>query len=649
MNIFLRYQSKLLSLPRAAKQSLMIGIDLLAFPCAIILAFAIRLDTGLTLPLDSWLIFAAPIITVAVLYFSNFYQMVVRYLGSETVWSIVLGMTVATAVLAALAYMWPAKFVPRSVFIIYWLLGVLYLGGSRFLMRRYLYWVVGSFGSRIAVAIYGAGAAGAQAASALQNDGDFWPAVFVDDDKRLHGTTIQGIKVLGRDGLCKAVEDGTIDTVLLSMPSISRRTRLDIVHFLETLHVTVKSIPALPDIINGRAYIEDVRDVAIEDLLGRDSVPPNEKLLHASVKGKNVLVTGAGGSIGSELCRQLVLLKPERLILLELSEYALYALERELSPLCEEHGVELDAALGSVLNRKLIVSTLRKYQVQTVYHAAAYKHVPIVEHNIQSGVDNNVSGTLVMAEEAERAGVERFILISTDKAVRPTNVMGASKRMAELVLQSFADRGSNTIFSMVRFGNVLGSSGSVVPLFRQQIRAGGPVTVTHPEVTRYFMTIPEAAQLVIQAGSMANGGEVFVLDMGEPVRIFDLAVTMIHLMGLTVRDCDNLDGDIEVQFSGLRAGEKLYEELLIGEQSVGTDHPAIMRAHEELIPWGELSNIIGSMRELLHEGDDLGVRRLLSQCVAGYIVSEAANASLDEQRSQLQSKTQRPEKSSHLH
>ena len=336
------------------------------------------------------------------------------------------------------------------------------------------------------------------------------------------------------------------------------------------------------------------------------------------MKGKVVLVTGAGGSIGGELCRQIIRLQPRRLLLLEVSEIGLYAIEHELRALCGNCGVEFVAMLGSVTDRDFIASVFALHDVHTVYHAAAYKHVPIVEHNVSAGVRNNVIGTQVVAEEAEAAGVERFILISTDKAVRPTNVMGASKRLAELVLQSLAARGSNTIFTMVRFGNVLDSSGSVVPLFREQIRSGGPVTVTHPEVIRYFMTIPEAAQLVIQAGAMARGGEVFVLDMGQPVRIYDLACTMIRLMGLALKDENNPHGDIAIRFTGLRAGEKLYEELLIGEDSSSTDHPAILRAHEEMIPWTRLSAVLVSLLDLLQQRDDQQIRILLQNCISGY-------------------------------
>lgn len=618
MDRIYRLQTAVLGMPRLLKQALMVMLDAVVFPFIVVLAYSIRLDTWLYWPADTWLLVAAPVITIGMLFSTSFYLVVVRYLGSETVWSVIISMSVSTVLLAALAYMVPAQFVPRSVFVIYWLLGIMYLGGSRFLVRRYLHWMTGYFGTRRAVAIYGAGSAGIQSAAALQNGEEFWPVAFVDDDPRLQGSRIQGLKVLDRSALQKLARRGEIDTVLLSMPSLTRQKRMEIVHFLETLHVKVKSIPALPDIINGRSRIEEVRDVAIEDLLGRDPVPPDAALLHASVTGKAVLVTGAGGSIGSELCRQAVALDPVTLVLMDVSEYALYALERELAPLCEQRGIRLVLALGSVLNPCLVRETLTRHRVQTVYHAAAYKHVPIVEDNVLAGAENNILGTLSVAEQAEQAGVERFILISTDKAVRPTNVMGATKRMAELVLQGLAQRGGRTVFTMVRFGNVLGSSGSVVPLFRQQIQAGGPVTVTHPEVTRYFMTIPEAAQLVLQAGSMATGGEVFVLDMGQPVRIYDLAVTMVHLMGLTVRNVDAPEGDIEIRFSGLRPGEKLYEELLIGDDSIGTAHPGILQAREDCFAWEEVAATMQRLAGWVSSGDEASVRAMLQHYVAGF-------------------------------
>lgn len=608
----------LIGWPRMAKRLLMLVLDALALPVLLLLAFMIRLDRAPFIPVDWWLLASAPLVTIPMLYLASFYRMVIRYLGSEMAYAIVVGMALASMALAALAYMVPAQATPRSVFIIYALLGVLYLGGSRFLARRYLLWASGKPSDRHLVIIYGAGGAGIQAASALINAGTYLPVAFVDDDHSRGGELLHGLPVLNRQGVARLLKRRDIYAVLLAMPSASRSQRMDVVRFLEPFGVKVKTVPALPDIITGKARIEELRDIAIEELLGRESVPPRQELLNRAVRAKNVMVTGAGGSIGAELCRQILALSPKRLVLLEISEIALYSIEQELRALCGRCAVEFVAVLGCVTDRALVANVLESNNVQTVYHAAAYKHVPIVEGNVCAGVRNNVVGTQVVAEESEKAGVERFILVSTDKAVRPTNVMGASKRLAELVLQALAERGSATIFTMVRFGNVLGSSGSVVPLFRDQIRQGGPVTVTHPEVIRYFMTIPEASQLVIQAGAMAHGGEVFVLDMGEPVRIYDLACTMIHLMGLSRRDADNPNGDIEIRFTGLRAGEKLYEELLIGEDSSGTEHPAILQAHEEMIPWARLSSMLVNLLDLLQQRKDSEIRALLRSCVSGY-------------------------------
>jgi FlaA1/EpsC-like NDP-sugar epimerase len=619
---FHRVHLDVIAWPRFAKRWLMLLVDGVALPLLVVLAFMLRLDRPPHIPEDSWLLPAASLVTLTVLYLLRFYRMVIRFLGSEMAYAIVAGMTLSSVALAALAYMVPAAATPRSVFVIYWLLGLLYFGGSRFVARRYLLWASGQHGRRRPVVIFGAGGAGIQAAASLINAGEYQPVAFVDDDTARRGELLQGLPVLDRRGLQDLLERRRIHTVLLAMPSASRSRRMEIVRFLEPFGVKVKTVPALADIIQGKARIEELRDVAIEELLGRDPIPPRQELLDVAVKGKHVLVTGAGGSIGSELCRQLLKLNPTRLVLLEVSEIALYSMEQELRAQCGRCSVQLVAVLGSVTDRALVSSVMTRYRIQTVYHAAAYKHVPIVEHNVCSGVRNNVVGTQVMAEEAEKAGVERFILVSTDKAVRPTNVMGASKRLAELVLQAMADRGSSTIFTMVRFGNVLGSSGSVVPLFREQIRLGGPVTVTHPDVIRYFMTIPEASQLVIQAGAMARGGEVFVLDMGDPVRIYDLACTMIRLMGMSLKDADHPEGDIEIRFTGLRAGEKLYEELLIGDDSSGTDHPAIMRANEEMIPWSELASSLVNLMDLLQRRDDIEIRGLLRRCVKGYRPAE---------------------------
>ncbi len=635
MEQFERYHHWLLGLPRSTKQLILLLGDLLALSLVFVLAYAVRVGSPFPNITQPWLILAAPLLTAPCLYLLGFYRGMVRHLGGDAVLSLVAAMSVGAIVLAGAAYMLNAYGTPRSVFIIYWALGILYLGGSRFILRRYLFWAVHGRHHRVPVAIYGAGSSGIQLATALKNGNQFQPLAFVDDRVAVQGTTIEGLPVLSREGLTRYVRRGRLATVLLAMPSASRSQRLRVITYLEKLPVQVKSVPAMGDIVAGLARIEEVRDVAIEDLLGREPVPPREDLLHACITGKNVLVTGAGGSIGSELCRQIVRLKPTRLVLVEHNEFGLYSMEKELRELAQDESLEIVSVLGSVVNRGLLESVCRRYDVHTFYHAAAYKHVPIVELNPSAGVRNNILGTLTAAQAAETVGVERFILISTDKAVRPTNVMGATKRFAELILQALSERGGKTVFSMVRFGNVLGSSGSVVPLFREQIRCGGPVTVTHPEVTRYFMTIPEAAQLVIQAGSMARGGEVFVLDMGEPVRIYDLACAMIHLMGYSVRDELHPDGDIDINYTGLRPGEKLYEELLFSDDGLGTDHPMIMQAREDCLAWSQLESAVESFRYALEDGDEEAMCALLRRYVAGYVPNEQdALSVIDAQKSQ---------------
>ncbi|EKF73289.1 polysaccharide biosynthesis protein [Alcanivorax hongdengensis A-11-3] len=598
----------------------MLAADLVAIPMMVWLAFALRLNELSPAIHDHWLFVAAPVTLIPVLYLAGFYRSIVRYLGAEVAWSMFVGVSISVCMLAAASYMLPEVTVPRSVFLIWGALSLLYLAGSRFLMRRFLVYVLGGALDRQPVAVFGAGAAGAQLVAALQSSAEFFPAMVVDDASNKQGTLLAGVPVVGRKALEVAAKSGRVTAVLMAVPTLSKAGRMAIVRWLETLNLRVQTVPAFTDIASGKARIEEVRDISIEDLLGRDAVPPRADLLHRCISGKHVLVTGAGGSIGSELCRQILKLKPACLILFEQSEFSLYAIEKELAQSIKASGmqVELKSMLGSVINRGHVERVCREYRIDTVYHAAAYKHVPIVENNPSAGVRNNIVGTLEAAQGAEAAGVKHFILVSTDKAVRPTNVMGATKRFAELVLQAMADRGSDTIFSMVRFGNVLGSSGSVVPLFRDQIQKGGPVTVTHPDVIRYFMTIPEASQLVIQAGAMARGGEVFVLDMGEPVRILDLAKTMIHLMGLSVKDEQNPNGDIEIAFTGLRPGEKLYEELLIGECSVGTEHEMIMQATEERLSWDEIQFALEAFRKALEKGDKAAIKALLRSYVAGY-------------------------------
>jgi len=614
-----RSVSRVLQCSRWQKRGIMMITDALILPLLLWGAYALRFSTLQPVVHDTWLFPIAALTSVAMLYVCGFYRSILRYLGSEAAWSIVTGMSASVITLAAMSYMVPAE-VPRSIFVIYWLLGTLYLGASRFLARRFLFRVMAGYLNRERVAVFGAGEAGAQLVAALQSGRELNPVLVVDDDPGKQGSLLCGVPVVNRQALQAKVKQGAVSTVLLALPTLPRHRRMSLVNWLEQLDIRVQTVPTFNDIASGRARLDEIQDVAIEDLLGRDTVPPRLDLLSRCISGKHVLVTGAGGSIGSELCRQIVKLAPARLVLLEQSEVALYDIERELRVLIEQSGRDttLVPMLGSVVNRGHVQRLCGENRIDTLYHAAAYKHVPIVEANPAAGVRNNIIGTLAAAEGAEAAGVKHFILVSTDKAVRPTNVMGATKRFAEMVLQTMAARGSETVFSIVRFGNVLGSSGSVVPLFRDQIRQGGPVTVTHPEVVRYFMTIPEASQLVIQAGAMAKGGEVFVLDMGEPVRILDLAQTMIRLMGLSVRDESNPEGDIEIVFSGLRPGEKLFEELLIGDASVRTEHEMIMQAHEETLSDSDVVTAMEAFRAALDRGQSEPLKALLRSYVNGY-------------------------------
>ena len=614
-----RSVSRVLQCSRWQKRGIMMITDALILPLLLWGAYALRFSTLQPVVHDTWLFPIAALTSVAMLYVCGFYRSILRYLGSEAAWSIVTGMAASVITLAAMSYMVPAE-VPRSIFVIYWLLGTMYLGASRFLARRFLFRVMAGYLNRERVAVFGAGEAGAQLVAALQSGRELNPVLVVDDDPGKQGSLLCGVPVVNRQGLQAKAKQGAVTTVLLALPTLPRHRRMALVNWLEQLDIRVQTVPTFNDIASGRARLDEIQDVAIEDLLGRDTVPPRLDLLSRCISGKHVLVTGAGGSIGSELCRQIVKLAPARLVLLEQSEVVLYDIERELRGLIEQSGRDttLVPMLGSVVNRGHVQRLCRENRIDTLYHAAAYKHVPIVEANPAAGVRNNIIGTLAAAEGAEAAGVKHFILVSTDKAVRPTNVMGATKRFAEMVLQTMAARGSETVFSIVRFGNVLGSSGSVVPLFRDQIRQGGPVTVTHPEVVRYFMTIPEASQLVIQAGAMAKGGEVFVLDMGEPVRILDLAQTMIRLMGLSVRDESNPEGDIDIVFSGLRPGEKLFEELLIGDASVGTEHEMIMQAHEETLSDSDVVTAMEAFRAALDRGQSEPLKALLRSYVNGY-------------------------------
>ncbi|MEX0285612.1 MAG: polysaccharide biosynthesis protein [Paracoccaceae bacterium] len=580
-----------------------------------ILAMALRLESlAFLMDQSIWMtLIPVVLLTLFVFDYVGLYRVVIRYISGQVIGGIITGVFVSALAILLAANLLSAP-VPLSVPGIYAAVLFILASGMRFMFRRLFRTTVSR--SRVPVMVYGAGEVGRQVANALQDSSDYLPVAFLDDDPTLQKTTISGREVFAPSEVQKLVAQSGIQTILLAMPGITRARRREIVSRLEPLGVKVKTTPGMSDIVTGRAKFSDLRSVTPEDLLGRDPVPPRDDLMSRNITGKVVLVSGAGGSIGSELCRQIINHDPATLVLLEVSEYALYSIHMELKETLAKAGkhIPIEPVLGSVQNPGRVRAILRMFGVETVYHAAAYKHVVLVEENVVEGIRNNVFGTQVIATAAAELGVENFILISTDKAVRPTNFMGGSKRLAELVCQALARKYTRTTFSMVRFGNVLGSSGSVIPRFRAQIESGGPVTVTHREITRFFMTIPEAAQLVIQAGAMAKGGDVFVLDMGEPVKILDLAQTMVHLHGLkpyivedtSAQEADR--GDIPIQIVGLNKGEKLYEELLIGENPQGTDHQRIMTATEVSLDPEELQVYLDRLTRACRMFDIVSIR-----------------------------------------
>ena len=610
-------RERLIHLPRRSKQLLMLFTDSAGFLGCLVLCGWLQLIDPV-FRADGLLLTASTLaVTHLLARFLGFYHSIVRYLGMGL---LVAGAKVAAGsalVLALIAWFAGLTTQPARLAVVYAAFCGLYLVGSRYMAQYYL---VRRGSDKGNVIIYGAGESGARVLQAMQGNNDFRPVAFVDDDPALQDKQINGLRVYHGTSLDALIHKHSVSAVLLALPSVSRRRRQEIIASLEELPVHVQTVPDFNDLISGRARVDEIREVDVEDLLSRAPVAPEDTLMQATLLGRSVMVTGAGGSIGSELCRQILRVGPSKLVLFELSEVALYTIDKEMRALAGKLGIECEIVplLGSVQDGKRVRDVMRHLDVHTVYHAAAYKHVPLVEQNIVEGVCNNVFGTYHTALAAIQARVKTFVLVSTDKAVSPTSVMGASKRMAELVLQSFQETTDVTRFAMVRFGNVLESSGSVVPLFREQIRNGGPVTVTHPEIIRYFMTIPEAAQLVIQAGGMAHGGEVFVLDMGEPVKIRELARRMIRLMGLSARDEDNPNGDIEIQYTGLRPAEKLYEELLIGENVSGTEHPRIMQAREDFLPSSELNPLLAALQQAAVELDCCAVRDILIRAVREY-------------------------------
>ena len=625
----------LIERPRWFKRIFLIANDMALLTIALWAAYSLRLSRFyVPETLGMVLLFAAaPIIGVITFHLRGLYKLVTRFIGPEGTARIYVAVVIAVLAWALLVLLSGIKGHPRSVVVIYGLIAAGLIRFSRqwagaLLLRAAPQHKPVSFNERKNVIIYGAGTMGVQLLRALNETNQFNMVAFIDNNPSLAGQVVHGVKVLRPGKIGKVITAENVKEVLLAMPSALRSERRAAIKALDAFPVVVKTLPALEEIASGRVEVSDLRPIDVEDLLGRDPVAPELELLTAHVKDKVVMITGAGGSIGSELTRQLLELGPKTLILFELSEVALYEIEMEIEELKWRRPKEPDAApltdtkiipvLGSVLDRKLVARTISTYDVEVIYHAAAYKHVPLVEVNPFTGVQNNTFGTLALAEVAKEARVERFVLVSSDKAVRPTNVMGASKRLAELILQALAEPHGSTVFTMVRFGNVLDSSGSVVKRFRNQIQTGGPVTVTHPEIIRYFMSIPEAAQLVIQAGAMASGGEVFVLDMGTPVKIDDLARTMVRLSGLEVRDEGNPEGDIAIEYIGLRRGEKLYEELLIGENTTGTSHPRIFKNSEPVLAYAELVTALERLDDAIQRLDEADLQEMLRATVEGY-------------------------------
>jgi len=644
-----KVRGALVGLPRRRKRLIQVATDFVLVWLALWLAFIVRLGIDeMYNPLKAhlWLFVCAPLIAIPLFVRFGMYRAVMRYFGNDALVAIIKAVSLSSLILALVVY-WYSNHqvvVPRSIVFNYWWLSLVIIGGLRLCMRQYFMgdWFSTSqhvpFTNRddglTKVAVYGAGVAGNQLVAALRMGRTMRPVAFIDDDLSIAERSIAGLQVYKPKHIQQMIDETGAQEILLALPSSTRARRREILTFLERFPLHIRSVPNFTDLASGRVKVEDIQEVDIADLLGRDSVPAQADLLAHCIKGKVVMVTGAGGSIGSELCRQIFALGPTKLLLFDHSEFNLYSILSEL----EQRGcrqsvfVQLLPILGSIRHQEKLLDVMKTWSVDTVYHAAAYKHVPMVEHNIAEGVLNNVIGTLNTAQAALQSGVSNFVLISTDKAVRPTNVMGSTKRLAELTLQAlsrevapvlFGDKANvsrvnKTRFTMVRFGNVLGSSGSVIPLFHAQIKSGGPLTVTHPKITRYFMTIPEAAQLVIQAGSMGQGGDVFVLDMGEPVKIVELAEKMIHLSGLSVRSDTNLQGDISIEFTGLRPGEKLYEELLIGDNVAPTQHPMIMSANEDHLPWDVLKGRLMELMSAVEQDDYSRVRQILRETVSGY-------------------------------
>jgi FlaA1/EpsC-like NDP-sugar epimerase len=604
----------LLNLPRKIKQAIIMIFDSLALIISLFLAFLIRLGY-IYYPDDKLavLIFCSPIIALPIFFRFGFYQNVTRFISFGFLWKIVQGASIYSVFWSLLSFMVSVDFIPRSVILINWILVILFLISSRLFAK----WILIETKNSKKVIIYGAGSAGRQLSTGLAHSNEYNPIGFIDDSIEIQNQTINGLKIYSQNDLNYLIDKKNIQEVLVAIPSISYSRRLEIIDFLKNFPVIVRSLPGVSELAQGKVKVNDLLEINLEDLLEREKVKPNKKLFKKNIFNKVVMVTGAGGSIGSELSRQILSIRPKKIILYEISESSLYQIEQEIISL-NTTNVEVLAIIGSISDKKYLINIFKLHGVQTIYHAAAYKHVPLVESNQSQGILNNTIGTMVLADSAIESNVEAFVLISTDKAVRPTNIMGASKRAAEMVLQALTLLDHETCFTMVRFGNVMNSSGSVIPLFRKQIKAGGPVTVTHSDIVRYFMTIPEAVELVIQSGAMAKGGEVFVLDMGAPVRIYDLAVKMIKLSGLELRDENNPKGDIEIQYTGLRPGEKLYEELFVDGKFSSTDNKLIMRAEESMMLWENLKPILDEINEAAISFDKEKINELIEKIVPEY-------------------------------
>lgn len=615
----------LLNFPRWLKKIIFVSHDVVLIFSAFWLALGLRLPILTEWQnIENWKILAGTlIISIMVFIRLGLYRAVIRYVGNKILIVVFTGSLISMAVMLATAFYFHLP-LPRSVPIMYFLLLVVLLISSRFTIKSLLRNHDKSINHP--VIIYGAGESGRQLLESIKQINNYYPVAFVDDNQHLHQTIVHNREVHAPEDLPALVNRYNVKSILLAIPSASQKQRKEIIKKLEYLPCKILSIPGMKDLVEGNVNISTLKKISVIDLLGREVIEPNPELMQKNIKGKVVMVTGAGGSIGSELCRQIIKQSPHTLILFELSEFLLYSIEQELSNDINYHHlpIRLIPAMGSVQHQRRLMELMKRFSVQTVYHAAAYKHVPLVEYNTIEGVRNNIFGTLHCARAAIEAKIETFVLISTDKAVRPTNTMGATKRMAELVLQALAEeQGHSTRFCMVRFGNVLGSSGSVIPLFERQIAAGGPITLTHADITRFFMTIPEATQLVIQAGAMAQGGDVFLLDMGEPIKIIDLAKQMIRLSGLDILDEHNPNGDIKIITTGLRPGEKLYEELLIGKEVRGTNHPHIMSSKETMLPFPQLEVLLHSLEHASKTFNPDEIRQLLQAAPIGFKPSNA--------------------------